>query len=733
VNVRARLARLFGFDSPAVRLFGLAPRQWLWLLTALSIGVQLWLSLLYAAEFRTGADLGTFMQAFWSTGHGRPYWATTVYAYWGVTSILRVHFSWVLLGLTPVFLALPGSGILFAIQALVLGAAAAPLYGLVVAITKSELKGLAVAAIYLSWGPLYAGNPSSFHLESFLPLEFFAVLLFWWRAQYVRGLVTASLAAFTLDGVAVLTLLIGVYFLLGPVLAVIGHHGANDGRADEPLNRSVRKRLADIVWRIRESPVVLASLALIVLSVSAFFAMRLLEANFLNWVGFPGNSLPVTRIVGFGPENLGYELANKLEFWLILFGTVGFLPLLRPRLLVVVGPWVAYTLFESSPVWFSITNEHVDIIAFALFFGVAVALDGRKLIVPVPVNKQPRPGSQGTETTWPSSEPDAKRVEARHRIAYRITPLAGILAVVLLFNLILSPLDPIMSAGVANISQAPFLGPSYRVSVTPPEGAGYVGQLVSLIPDSATVLNAGQFYPLMYRHPLAYPMGKFNSSYFPFSTTNLPDFVLAPTTEAPALDRYVPGLTLEIWNRSLFGVRGWTESDPLGPVFLWQRNFSAAPQVFGPVSYPSYAYRFGSTLLPGPAGTLIPQPANGTGGYQIFSPPNATGVVWRAFFHAILPQGVYVLSIVAELAPILDCSSLNSSLPILFVGGQIPGAAPNYKTHFSAGRFRCGQWATLSATVQVSSPVPAWTFFALRPTSALPLTLAFALVAIAPA
>src|SRR5579859_2096968 len=213
----AALRSLFGFGRGQPRLWLLSPRQWAWLWVTLSAAFQIFLAELTELEFRQQADIGIFIQAITSNGNGRLFWATSPYLRFGTVSLLNVHFSWVVFAVYPIYTWIPVQLTLFVLQAMVLSLAALPLGKLASRISGSWKTGLLAVGLYLAWAPMYAGMPNSFHLEAFLPIEFFFLVLFWYDGRYIAGLLVAVMAGFTLDVAPILTGLIGVMFLTYPI------------------------------------------------------------------------------------------------------------------------------------------------------------------------------------------------------------------------------------------------------------------------------------------------------------------------------------------------------------------------------------------------------------------------------------------------------------------------------------------------------------------------------------
>jgi uncharacterized membrane protein len=710
-------ARIFGFDQAASRVVGLTLRQWVWVGIAASAAFQVLLSLLYFAEFKTQAgDLGTFMQAFSSVSHGLFFWETPTHARFGTASLVNVHFSWVVFAVAPVYGAFPSATTLFVIQALVLSLAAVPLHALATLVTKSPKLGFLTAMLYLSWAPLYAGNPDSFHLETFVPIQLFSMFWAVFARRYQLALALGALASLTLDGIAVFPFLTGVFFLTYPLQAAYRKWRNESLSSPQAASwfaaTSARLRSAYTILRSwLRMPIVRASLGLMFVALLAFLAMRLLEAHLPAWLGLAGQSLPVARIVGFGLGNIATDSSSKAIFWILLFATVGFLPLLSIRTMILTVPWVIYTLLESQHSWYTITEAHVTVIAFPLFIGAAFGLRRFASAQPVPAN-----------AALPMLAQTSGMLDSRHHMrANRMGVLgrrpsrggiAGIAIILLLstivLNLCLNPLNPIAQEVVPAVHQVALGGSVYRLSYPPSPSWMNVVALAKLVPATAPVIVWVQLYPLLTSDPYAYPTNLISYGFLPFNQTALPEYILAPGTSTPTLNHLIPGLATEVWNQSMFGVRAWVEQSSLGSVFLWERGYSGKAESIGPTSFNTVIFTAGTTLQTGPAGYHSTALQNGKLVSVVRSDPGSTGLMWKVIGHGAMRPGTYRIEITAELPYLASCSSSPSQERVLDISSGIPGPTLAVSAAFIRADFPCGQWTTLDTPFTLQEPVPGW-------------------------
>ena len=774
------MRRLFGFGPDQTRVWKLSVRQWVWVFVLFSIALQLFIAILSALEFRQQAgDLAIEMQAFSNTGNGRFFWTTLPYLRFGTVSLLNVHFSWVYLVIQPFYKVLPSASTLFVIQAVVIAIAAVPLEALATDASGSPKRGLLVAGLYLIWAPMYAGMPNSFHLEAFLPVQFFSLVLVWRRQQYVLGLAIAALAGFTLDVAPILTALLSLVFLTYPLQAALrvlrqrpipNPNGGTGGVTSQPSRP--RYRFARVVTAFSRLPAVRAAIGLLLLSVVTFYAMRYLEADFAGWLGFHGTSLGVNRIVGFSFANFSVNSGQKIEFWLLLLATLGFLPLLYPRILIVLVPWIGYTFFEASAVWYSIPSHYMGIDAVPLFIGAALGIGalplGYRMATADSSLKSIQNGSEGepaspgqverggprasgsghphlppggndfengespsrhSDQRAPSASFPAQKYRAMHRTGRaRVAYVGSILLIagVLVANVAINPVNPLTAPIVASAQNPLFQGSGgpYSLTLTPPPGYNYVVGLAGQISPRATVLVDQDFMPLVSSDPNAYAFNAaYNSQFVPFNYTNLPEYVLSTRGGLGSFNHYSENISVRVWNNETYGVEGWVQSTTVGSVFLFERGYTGPTRNFGPISYPQITFKPGVTLVNGPAGTLKKHP----GVPQIVSLANKTGRMWMASdSQSPLPEGNYNLSIKIQ-ANGTQCATMPNGTTLLNIEGNVTANTQLLNDSIPFNQAMCGPGVSVHVLFHLQYPVAQFFLTGIRPTE-IPLTISVASV-----
>jgi uncharacterized membrane protein len=734
----SRIRTLFGFEPGAARFARLSYRQWVWIFVALSAAIQSVLSWLYYQDFHAqeGGDLAIWMQALGSTSHGRLYWETTSYIRTGVPTLLGIHFSWVAFAIYPVYWALPSATTLFVIQAAIVALAALPLQRLTQLVTGSPRKGLVAAFLYLIWAPLYAGMPGTFHLESFLPLELFGLVLLWCQGRYLLGLVVGVFAGFTLDVGPVLSFLIGAMFLTYPIQSLWTRRSQPTDlprmSAGSPAPSSGPPGPSDPVpepsapWGRRlyamlRTPLFQMSLALMVISAAVFFAVRYLEADFPGWVGLSGPSLPILRVAGLAYSNWSASLQLKIEFWLLLFATVGFLPFLYPRVAILLVPWMLYTFLEAQNEWYNLLTAYVAIAAVPLFIGVAFGLKRisftEEIVASSDVPEADPAGDEEEEGTPERSvRPHARRRPAGAALRTRAYTVASIvIAAAFLLNVALSPLTPEIQSDLYNDGNPLFHGDPYNFNYPLTPGFAAVQSLSGIIPAHGRVLTTPTLLPLLSHDPSAYPTGVYPFQYLPFNATDLPSYVLANTGSLFTFNVYLVGFSQTVWNSSVYGVRGWVQNSPLGSVFVFQLGYTGPAQAFGPLVPEGFQFAIGSGLFAGPASQVATVTLNGNQTKVINTIPSGTGAMWSVEDVATsLPSGVYLAAMNVEVPSGSSCPAGSTTAVDLNVSARVPGSVPSVAAGSVNASAPCGVWTVVDVPLTLVAPIPGFVLSASR-------------------
>jgi len=574
------------------------------------------LSWVRAAELQTTTwDLGIYQQALWSTAHGRAFYEAADLETGGYNSLLQVHTVFVLYAAVPLYAALPYEGTLFAVQSAVVAGAAIPLYLLGRDVTHSPRLALAGAAAYLVWTPVLASNLYDFHAEAFLPLELFAIVLFWERGRYWTGAAVVALAFATIEIAPVLLFFVGVFFLLP---------------SSQTWNRvwaSARQRAPWATWALEfrravASPRVRAAAALVLASVGAYYLLVYLRVDVLTAAlgTTPLPTAPTGYVIGGTPaalglslQNLGVGVATKLGYWTLILALLGFVPLFAPRALLLCVPWFGFTMLSSNLNYVGLGFQYGFIAASSVLVAFVYGIPRAAALL--------RSWNEAPADPTPVRSPATVRLGPGRSPRRRL--LLALFIVLVAGNFLLSPYDPLV--------QNQGLGSAFRLSYSPVAGVDDVGHVAGLIPTGATVIASDNLFPLIANDANAYSFFWTRSDFLglPFNLTHLPQYVLLSTDRAAAVS---PWLATALYVRSDFGVRAVAWTSPVGPVLLFQHGYSGkalelgdSPVVPFTVAGPSVAdLEAGyATTVPGSAGTPCAASDPGAIG-PFFSGPGAS-------------------------------------------------------------------------------------------------------------
>ncbi|MCI4372266.1 MAG: DUF2079 domain-containing protein [Thermoplasmata archaeon] len=579
-----------GVDSgPRPRLRGLArdftaPALLLVAFFAVYVLVSFGLSVLRLEEFSTSNwDLGIFQQSLWASYHGHPLYEAGDWESYGSLSLLQVHPAFSLLLVVPFYAVYPSPYTLFAIQSVVAGAAAFPIYQIGLRTIGRPWPALGLAGLYLVSAPVLAANAYDFHLEAFLPLEISLLFLLWLSNRYYLGVLVAAIALLTLEVVPFLVAFLALYFAIPPLRTTA---------------REIRTRLQGPAgglralweWGVPAANNWLArrstrwSVGLFLAAIVSYPLIRGVEWFVLPLIlpGAPnlaaGIALVPTKAPGLGLA-LSWStssLTNKLEFWLLMVALFGFLPLFAPRVLLLQFPWFVFTLQSNLTAWSTLGFQYTFVAVAPLaiasvygyprakqFVGRVAAFLKRQIARWRPVRSRgPTPRSHLSR--W-------------NRVRPRIASSAFLVIVAVILvstNLAVGPLNPAKQVAAGPI-------PGYVVQYHPMPGFQNVVTAAALIPGSADVVASSNLFPLVANDLNAYallwvpmPPGQ-----MPFDFQHPPQFAFLATNQLFA----VPGWLSGNLHRGDFGLLAVVWIAPPGAVFLYELGYEGPTSVIGPI------------------------------------------------------------------------------------------------------------------------------------------------------
>jgi uncharacterized membrane protein len=262
----------------------------------------------YEALLTQATDLGIFMQALYSTLHGRLLYEAVDYQAYGATSFLGVHFSPIILVIVPFYWLFPYAETLLVLQAVVVASGAIPTY-LIAKRAGSEKRAFAFSSFYLLYAPLLGANLYDFHVESFLPVFLLFTFYFTESRRYARALIPIMLSLATTEASPPLIAFMMLYFIIGE-----------------------RRKWKSRKWEI----------LLLIVMVPVYLLERYVMGFFA-----PGQG----ALVGLNQISPLYLLSDfplKVGYFFVILAAAGFLPLLSLPTAIMALPWIATQLFSSQ-------------------------------------------------------------------------------------------------------------------------------------------------------------------------------------------------------------------------------------------------------------------------------------------------------------------------------------------------------------------------------------------------
>ncbi len=689
-------------------------------------------NLRYTEFYATNWDLGINMQAAYTNTHGSLVYASGVYEFIGVGSFLFVHPTYVLFPVSWLYNVAPFAGTLFAVQAVAIASSVIPLF-LIGRQSEVSRQILFVGlAVYLTSLGILSGLLFDFHWEAFIPAEFLWTFYLWNRGRYWWAVVPVVLGCLTLEVFPALVLGILAYFAVPFVRAYF-----------VPPRKSLRQ-----VWTTLKGPA-LPLVGLLLLAGVGYVVPGLVSHNLLPSVaggapsfGPPGpNTILGVTYWGVTASTLG----DRLLYWLVLFASFGFLPLLyRQRLLILSVPWVVYSVIMTPNVAFATFGFQYSLVAVApLAIGLVEGLGalarapslGRSrglpawgwLLLLVPflaacltsslLLLRPAHPTQWLGVTiglWALAEGVALwcATHRRSRTAvstarFRLAPQTGrrvsqvtlAAAIVLLVgcNVALSPLNP-----------SNFLGPGeggYSFGYSSSAIYSHMSALVGKIPAGSPVVASDNLFPFVANNPRAYSLLWYPATppYLPFNGTHLPDYVLLSSSEWFAVPGFLDSVIL---NQSVYGLLAMLYSSVFypGSIYLFQLGYSGASDVTQVTPFPAQKILCPNDFALGPSGAVVSAPGTPCGTILESRPAsNLSGngaTIWYGPYSTLL-AGNYTVTISLE-GSILPPGSNES--PILVMNANALGTAYWYDVVVQAFEVSTTHWTNFTYHFRLDSP-----------------------------
>jgi len=382
---------------------------------------------------------------------------------------------------------------------------------------------------------------------------------------------------------------------------------------------------------------------------------------------------------------------QTIEFWIILYALVAFIPLLAPRALILSVPWIALTLLSADHRFSGLGSQYTMVAAVPLFLGLAYGL------VRVPLGRIDQPEVAAAPVPPPSSPPSGRLPPRlrRHQTGWWM----GVVVAIVLGNLILNPMVPLIPATLGTLP-LPFFSNYFEPSLTVEPGIQWVEELVAEIPAHATVGASNNLFPFVANDLAAYRLTSDSLVNLPFNYSGGPQYVLAT-------DSTVTGgganLTAALGNTTEYNLRGYVERTPVGPIVLFEKGFVGAPVLFGPEVAPAIlTFSPGHGLNAAHSG-VVESNASAPGGVAVGSNlvRNQLGLVANSTL-GFLPIGTYTLTVSLALTRLNESASNRTLAAQLRVQGL---GSPLLEENFTGSNVTLSGFTELTYTVTVRTIV----------------------------
>jgi uncharacterized membrane protein len=290
--------------------------------------------------FRSTAwDLGIFMQAFWTTVYDQQllYYTPELYINPG-GSFFGIHFSPILLLLIPTYAVSPRAETLLFLQSLAIALAAVPIFFIARDKLGSEPAALMISIVYLLYLPVHELNWFDFHFEAFIPITLLSAFYFFERAVYGKAFTFFLLTLACNEFMPVIVSCFALYFSLKTLAARF--QGVWNAEASRRLLNSLILLLISLAW---------FSLAL---NVIHMFNPGVKVAGHWEYWGLTPIEIAYNLLAN-PAKTLAFILTReKLMYLIYLMAPLGFIPIAGIlEFVFLVGAWLL-------PAWISTFNGY---------------------------------------------------------------------------------------------------------------------------------------------------------------------------------------------------------------------------------------------------------------------------------------------------------------------------------------------------------------------------------------
>ena len=311
----------------------------------------------YMNFFTSNWDLGINIQMLSSTKDGMLLYESGDFEVYGVLSHLEIHSTYISIPLSFLYSTISSPATLFVIQGFMVSLGIIPLYYISKKLQLSKNYSAILIAAYLFNFPMMASMMYDYHWMSFIPFEFLSLFILIWNRRYALSAIFIIFGSFTLEVFPFLSLGILLYFF---------------------IDRGGLKALTKLKELFSRQYIYIYILG--ILSLILFLFDRVMQTVIIPH--YIGNESGIENLMAYGltpliPSNFNISsLSLPLTYWPILYASVGFIPFLEKKHVILNIPWI-YDTFLLSPTYAYIKAQYALIAMPAIIIGLAFGL--RKL------------------------------------------------------------------------------------------------------------------------------------------------------------------------------------------------------------------------------------------------------------------------------------------------------------------------------------------------------------------
>jgi uncharacterized membrane protein len=307
----------------------------------------------YLDFYTSNWDLGIEMQMLGDNFHGYLLFEAGDFETYGVLSHLEIHSTYIAILYSLAYQDLSEPVFLFISQAIFFSISVLPLNAISRHYGLTDRQSFFVTIIYVTNVGFIASQMYDFHWMSLIPLEILTLFFLLTRKRYLSSVAVIVIGSLTLEVFPLLALGILLFFYYEDIIS--------------------KGNLKNNYLTVRSISIIFLS----ALSVGIFLLIK--EAQYEILPSLLHNNIAVGILRNNYPENLYptsfslYSTGSAILYWGILYSSLGLIPLFYRRHLLIALPWL-YESIIVVPQYATIQDQYSFIALPALFIGLILAI-----------------------------------------------------------------------------------------------------------------------------------------------------------------------------------------------------------------------------------------------------------------------------------------------------------------------------------------------------------------------